>query len=642
MAKSFLKILYTEKFFILALSITLLVAGCARMHVFEREKVLMPPSVPAKFLLSFNDAERAFNEGMLGDAAKLYKNILKKNPPEDLAAWSYLRIGEVYSKKGEIKEATRYFHAIVKNFPKNPLHSEARYQLALCYSRLGRYDISQAIAEELQRETLPSARVSLIQALIGDNFMGQEKPFEAVTTYLKAIKGRPDAVPVDDIKKKIEYIIHERLSFDQLEKMRQSYWYGYPSGHILYSLAQTCYQKKDFKKARSYISSFIFFNKRHPYLEKAISLRERLKELEFVDQYAIGCILPLTGKDASFGNRALEAIILAAGILDPDNKSPFKLFIEDSKSDPATARNAVVKLAEQAKVIGIIGTLRNDVAIEASAEAQKLNIPILTLSPNEEVTGTGNYVFRNSMTDIMQIRTLVKYSVHNLGMNRFAILYPKDDYGNKMMNLFRDELLHHGGEITAIGSYDIKQTDFGKEIKSLAGLSFMEKDDDSEEEPTPVIDFDALFIPDSYSRVIMIAPQLAFYDVTGIQLLGTNRWNSPDLFNEEGKYLEGAIFVDGFFKDSSSPVVRDFIDNFYVVYGREPDYLEAIAYDAASIMVSALCKNGAEIRDDLKDGLLKLHDYPGITGETSFSETGEAKKPLVVLMVQNGGIVQIH
>jgi ABC-type branched-chain amino acid transport systems, periplasmic component len=302
----------------------------------------------------------------------------------------------------------------------------------------------------------------------------------------------------------------------------------------------------------------------------------------------------------------------------------------------------VFKLAEQDKVIGILGPLGNATAIEAATEAQKLNIPILTLSRNRELAGIGDYVFRDFMTDLMQIRTLVKYSIQNLGMTRFAILYPKDDHGIEMMNLFRDEALRWGGEIRAEESYHNKQTDFGKEIKSLTGLRFMEKDSKSKENPRPIIDFDALFIPDSCFRVRMIAPQLAFYDITGIQLLGTNSWNSPDLLKENGKYLEGAIFVDGFFRDSFYPYVRDFIDNFYVACGREPLYLEALAYDAGGIMANAIYKNDVEIRDDLKEGLFNLKDYPGITGKTSFSETGEAKRSLFVLMVEGGEIVQIN
>ncbi|NIQ94532.1 MAG: hypothetical protein GWN87_10185, partial [Desulfuromonadales bacterium] len=61
------------------------------------------------------------------------------------------------------------------------------------------------------------------------------------------------------------------------------------------------------------------------------------------------------------------------------------------------------------------------------------------------------------------------------------------------------------------------------------------------------VDFDALFIPDYADRVGMIAPQLAYYGIEELPLLGINGWNSPDLLRVAGAFVEGAIFVDGFF-----------------------------------------------------------------------------------------------
>ena len=621
----------------------LLVAGCARIPLVEKEKLLIPPEVSREFRFTFNNAEKAFNAGMLDEALNLYEEILKQYPPEDLTAWTYFKTGEIYIIKGNFEEAVKNYDAIVKKFPGNPLHNEARYQLAFCYSRLERYDVSLKIAERLlKKKILPYQRARIL-TLVGDNFVGLGKPYDAFIYYTKALKKRPCPILTDDIKKKVVEVIDERLSLDQLESICQSHWYGYPSGYILFAMARTHYQNRDIGKAKKYINKFLFYNgDRHPCFEKAKKFYQRLKEMEIVDHHAIGCILPLTGRYARYGNKALEAIILATGIFNPETKSPIKLIIEDSKSDPDTAREAVVKLAKQDKVIGILGPLGSATALKAAREAQKLNVPILTLTQSEGITKLGDYVFRDFLTGLMQVCTLVKYSIQNLGMTRFAILYPTDNYGIEMMNLFWDEVLRWGGEIRGVESYNSKQTDFGREIKSLTGLNFMENEGKSKEKPEPIIDFDALFIPDSHSRVRMIVPQLAFYDVTGIQLLGTNSWNSLQLLEGESKYLEGAIFVDGFFQDSFYPDVRNFIDNFYVVYGREPDDLEALIYDAASIMVSALNKNNIEIRDDLRDNLLNLKNYPGITGKTSFSETGEVEKSLFVLMVKGKNFVQIN
>ncbi len=338
----------------------------------------------------------------------------------------------------------------------------------------------------------------------------------------------------------------------------------------------------------------------------------------------------------------LDAVILAAGVFEASQESAVTLIIEDSKSSAAAARDGVMKLTQVDGVIGIIGPMGSATSLEAARTAQERGVPILTLSQMENITETGDYVFRTSLNAAMQIKTLVDYSFDNLGMESFAILHPRDRYGSDMMHLFWDEVRGRGGEIRGVESYNTDQTDFGMEIKMLTGLNILEKTVSPSEEPMPIVDFDALFIPDSYSRVAMIAPQLAFYDVTTVQLLGTSAWNNPDLLSEEETYLDGAIFADGFFLNSVRHDVQDFIDKFYAAFGREPASLEALAYDATRIMVDVIEHSHIESRKELRDELLLIRNYPGITGKTSFSPTGDAEKSLSILMVRDNTIIQIH
>ena len=109
-----------------------------------------------------------------------------------------------------------------------------------------------------------------------------------------------------------------------------------------------------------------------------------------VDANAIGCILPLTGRDAAAGNRALDAIILASGLFDPIVKTPVRLVIEDSRSKPEAAGAAVTKLVRHAGVICIIGPLGADESLAAAREAQRFKVPIMTLTDQEEITKIGN------------------------------------------------------------------------------------------------------------------------------------------------------------------------------------------------------------------------------------------------------------
>jgi len=367
-----------------------------------------------------------------------------------------------------------------------------------------------------------------------------------------------------------------------------------------------------------------------------------------VDANTIGCILPLTGRDAAAGNRVLEAIILASGLFDPIVKTPIRLVIEDSQGQPEAAAAAVTKLAREAGVICIIGPLGVDESLVAAREAQRLKVPIMTFTADqEELTKIGNYVFRFSMTSRFEVASLVNYATQELGVKRFAVLYPNDNYGNEMERLFREEVLRRKGHIARATPYDTEETDFADEIKSISNVM---------QPPTPVMEseghgeseklstgVDALFIPDIPARLKMIIPQLAFHNVKDVRLLGTNSWNNPDVLKVGSEFLEGAIFVDAFSANSFYPEVNDFTDVYYANYSREPGTLEALAYDASAMIVKIIREDGSiKTRDKMRESIGNVRDYRGVTGKTSFLEGRDAQKEVFFLTVKNGQIVQLR
>ena len=139
----------------------------------------------------------------------------------------------------------------------------------------------------------------------------------------------------------------------------------------------------------------------------------------------------------------------------------------------------------------------------------------------------------------------------------------------------------------------------------------------------------------------MIAEQLAFYDVRGVKLLGTNLWNSPDLLKKGAEYLEGAVFADSFYTLSYYPETNNFVDVYYSAYGREPEYIEALAYDSAGIIFKVLEKNDVQTRRDFASALIQLENYKGVTGVTSFDADRVSQKVAFILKVRNGKLEQV-
>ena len=320
---------------------------------------------------------------------------------------------------------------------------------------------------------------------------------------------------------------------------------------------------------------------------------------------------------------------------------------------------AVRDLVLDQRVAAIIGPLSRVAAEAAAEEAQNLWVPIITLTQKQGVNNIGSFVFRSFLSNEQQTKTLVEYAVLELGYRRFAMLSPNDSYGTRLVQLFWDELDRLGAEVRGVEFYDPSQTDFADQIKKLVGLYYPRPESEitdesiqvmdtqnltkeseavapagpTEEEPLPIVDFEAVFIPDGYSQVGLIAPQFAYYDVTGIRMLGTNLWNSPKLVEMAAPYLQGAVFVDGFFAGSSLPLTNQFVLRYQQFFGENPGYPEALAYDTMRLLVKALHQPGVTSRPLLRDALLAIRDLPGVAGTASVGPEGEVNKPPFLISV---------
>ena len=69
---------------------------------------------------------------------------------------------------------------------------------------------------------------------------------------------------------------------------------------------------------------------------------------------------------------------------------------------------------------------------------------------------------------------------------------------------------------------------------------------------------------------------------------------------------------------------------------------ENIAYDTAMILFDMISRPEIGSRRMIKDALLNLKDFSGITGQTSFTEDGDCKKRLYLLRVKGDRFVEVE
>jgi len=393
----------------------------------------------------------------------------------------------------------------------------------------------------------------------------------------------------------------------------------------------------------------------------------------------IGVVLPLSGSFAHFGNESLKGILLAAGVYDgrpgADQGADVKLIVRDTAGRPERAAAAVRELAANPDVRAIIGPLLKGEAEAAAIAAEQEEIPLIALTARAEVAQGRPHVFRVRTRPINEIQVLADYVVNEVGAQRFAILYPRDAYGSGLRAMFWDAVEARGGTVVGVASYDPDATDFAGAIRDLVGFRLLtdeqkavlkvrrdlrrrsnrmppEKAAELRAEALalttedgmplpPTVDFDALFIPESHEKVVLIAPQLAFHEVFGVQLLGASGWYDDGLVSIGRDHVKGALFTSHYYADSTVPFVQDFTQRFEATFGGEPDALTAQAFDAANLAIVQLAR-GRDSREAVREGVLELKAYPGVSGVMRMTPDGNAQKRPFLLGIERGRMKQVN
>jgi ABC-type branched-subunit amino acid transport system substrate-binding protein len=265
------------------------------------------------------------------------------------------------------------------------------------------------------------------------------------------------------------------------------------------------------------------------------------------------------------------------------------------------------------------------------------------------------------------------------------VLYPETSYGTELKGAFGAEVEARGGTVVRTVGYEADRTNFAPLVKELVGRAQVEQREDWREiqkaivaeiqdpyrraralekarkELSPILPFDVIFVPDFARTITLLAPALAAEDVViacdpaevakiqkvsawvvkPILLLGANGWDDPAIVEKAGRYVECAVFVDGFFPGSARPATRRFVDAFQQVHARAPSILEASAHDAAAMVAAAMAR-GASTRKDLRDAIASQAPFPGATGDVTFDARGEPVRELFFLTVENGAIRELR
>lgn len=588
--------------------------------------------------------------------------IAPRQPIPHAPAENHFAAGQKAFQAKDFSRSFDLFVSAAEGWKGTAKELEAQFWAARAAVRLARWSETLSLTEQLLKypNWINTQRAELMNYRI--------RSFEAVGDHPRLLEtlqaGLQDPTLIQEYESyrlKALETVETRMHQGELETLLDSRSPDTLRASAAYRLGEIAVEARDLSSAQAYFKRAQSLGKDSETGRRATEVLAQLEALSRVEPKTIGVVLPLTGRHSGIAQKTLRGIQMGLGLYGK-NISSFKVAVVDDEGNPDRARQGVERLVREDNVIAIIGSLMSRTAPAVASKSAELGVPSLALSQKSGITELGATVHRNSLTSEMQVRWLVKQAMEELGHRRFAIMYPNDAYGVEFANIFWDEVLARGGQITAAQTYSTKETDFRYVVQRLVGTYYPEargeelrlrmkeqKDNPRtrsvrKETPEsllpPIVDFDSVFIPDSVKAMGQIAAMLAFNDVKGVKLLGTNLWNVPSdqLQKRAGNWSRDLLFVDSFVASDNAFQSSGFVRDYKAVFNEEPGIFELQGYDSALIL-RQLISQGYSSRESLNKALGSLKDVPGALSKLSMGPEREILRPLVALTLENGQIV---
>ena len=354
----------------------------------------------------------------------------------------------------------------------------------------------------------------------------------------------------------------------------------------------------------------------------------------------IGVIAPLSGDLSALGLGIRNSVDLAIRQANDAGTIPgwkLELAAEDDEAKPDTGKNAATKLASDAEVVGVVGTLNSSVAqsVIPVLDAAKI-VQVSPANTNPALTKGADYLtnpvrpnanyFRTCTTDSVQGPFAARYLFEKAGAKKVATIHDKKTYGQGLVDAFTAEFKKLGGEIVAAETINPDDANYSAVISKVKtagpaavyyGGEFPQAGPLSKQMKAaglnvPLMGGDGIFAADF------------------IKLAGDS--GAGDLSTAVGAPLEkmakGAEFKAAYEKMAFKEP--------YEAYG-------AYAYDAAQSIIEALkvsLKSATAVDDAAKqatiDALGKV-SFDGVTGKVSFDQYGDTTSRVLTVYTVEGG-----
>lgn len=340
----------------------------------------------------------------------------------------------------------------------------------------------------------------------------------------------------------------------------------------------------------------------------------------------IGFIGGLSDRNSDNGQSGLNGVILAveqfnrAGGLDG---RMVELIAKDDAQNKETAAKAARELVD-AKVEAVIGPFTSGMAeiivpITGAAGIFQVSPTITSMA----FYGKDDNLFRINRTTRDNARDYARVMVSR-GQRQIAVAYDtrNRNFTESWLNEFREAVAAAGGSVVSSVPYESHpDADWEGTVRKML-----------------VSRPDSLFFISGALDVARLAQQ-ARKQAPRLPI-GAAEWAATEqLIELGGDVVQGLLIVQNYDRDDESPKFKEFTEAYYKRFQRNPGYSSVSAYDAATVVLSALKKRGKG--ENLKSSALKNGPYQGLQQQIVFDVNGDTQRKVFFTEIRDGRYVQL-
>jgi len=340
----------------------------------------------------------------------------------------------------------------------------------------------------------------------------------------------------------------------------------------------------------------------------------------------IGFIGGLTDRNSDNGQSGLNGVILA---VEQFNRAGgvggrmVELVSRDDAQNKETAAKSSAELVE-AKVEAVVGPFTSSMAeviVPITGQAGIFQVsPTIT---SMAFYGKDDNLFRINRTTRDNARDYAKVMMER-GQKAIAVAYDmrNKNFTESWLNEFRAAVEEGGQRLSAEVPYESSpEADFAQIVRSL----LVHKPDS------------LLFISGALD-VARLAQQ-ARRQAPDVPISASEWAATEQLVELGGEVVEGLMIVQNYDHTDESPRFRNFRESYFKRFQRNPGYSSVSAYDAATVVLTAL-KN-RQPGETMKAAALRSGPYDGLQQQIAFDANGDTPRKVFFTEIRNGRYVQV-